>query len=405
MANRTRRPGRPSKKSRIRNISGLKNQGSYLADSREQTDSESEDPATEPEDTVDPEDEYALKPAEEDEDGSDCEVEDLGWAPESDGEREVCESLVKMAGLFGDDDSDDEWLPARARKEARRQIARPKEYKKGPDVASKSARTRRRYAKSIKKQMNLTSFGFQVGKGMDLPTPPSPVRQERSPTLERVLEPPESPSPSPTQSTQRQPSLEPASPIIPRTRSRPEDSESDQSSSLDAESEPGAAQGDEDEMSSAIDEDSEAEDAMLDAGGGEMKSEEEIRGWDVLRTQIKDDLKKCKKVNATLTQINQLLIFRNFATLRLKGFGRIAASHEIARQWHEGKGTHFARRIRGLARHYQLFEQLPLEKRGGDRGHSLLNDEAVQGAARQWLTSFTIPFESFIIRRGGIFPM
>jgi hypothetical protein len=80
-----------------------------------------------------------------------------------------------------------------------------------------------------------------------------------------------------------------------------------------------------------------------------------------------------------------LLILRNFATLRIKGYGRIAASKEISRQWHEGKGTHLARRVRVLAHHYQLFEQLPAEKRGGNRGRSLFNDEQVQAASRAYL--------------------
>jgi len=64
----------------------------------------------------------------------------------------------------------------------------------------------------------------------------------------------------------------------------------------------------------------------------------------------------------------------------------MAASENIARQWKEGKGVYFARQIRVLARHYQLFEQLPAEKRGGDRGRSLLNNEQVQMASRTYLT-------------------
>ncbi|KZT63123.1 hypothetical protein DAEQUDRAFT_680923 [Daedalea quercina L-15889] len=118
----------------------------------------------------------------------------------------------------------------------------------------------------------------------------------------------------------------------------------------------------------------------------EPQVKQDIRGWYDLREQIKADLARSKKKNVILTEINQLLILRNFATLRLKGFERIPASQEIARQWHEGEGVHFARRIRQLACHYQLFEQLPIEKRGGDRGHSLLNDEHVQAAARQYLS-------------------
>ena len=63
----------------------------------------------------------------------------------------------------------------------------------------------------------------------------------------------------------------------------------------------------------------------------------------------------------TLTQINQLIILRNFATLRLKGLKRITVSTQIAEQWHGGQGVHFAHQIRALARHYQKFEQLPVE--------------------------------------------
>ena len=85
--------------------------------------------------------------------------------------------------------------------------------------------------------------------------------------------------------------------------------------------------------------------------------------------------------------INQLLIIRNFATLRLKGLSHIEASVEIARQWHESEGIYFAWCVRALARHYQIFEQLPKENRGGTRTHSLLLDEHVKTAAIAHLTS------------------
>ena len=70
----------------------------------------------------------------------------------------------------------------------------------------------------------------------------------------------------------------------------------------------------------------------------------------------------------------------------MKGLGRIEASLEIARQWHEGEGKHLARKVRALAWHYQVFEQLPAEKRGG-RANALspLKDERLQLAAHQWL--------------------
>ena len=115
----------------------------------------------------------------------------------------------------------------------------------------------------------------------------------------------------------------------------------------------------------------------------------DIRDWKVLRDQIKADLKKQSKT-LPLSQVHQLLILSSFATLRLKGMSRISASLEIARQWRDGKGTYFARCIRAWARHYQVFEQLPREKRGGGQNaRSFLHDESVQNHCRTWLSSLT----------------
>jgi len=96
----------------------------------------------------------------------------------------------------------------------------------------------------------------------------------------------------------------------------------------------------------------------LDAGVAGLP--DQVKGWDVLCDQIKTKLKK-KSRTLTLSQINQMMILSNFATLHLKGISCIQASEEIARQWHEGEGRWFARRVRDLARHYQVFEQLPIE--------------------------------------------
>jgi hypothetical protein len=102
---------------------------------------------------------------------------------------------------------------------------------------------------------------------------------------------------------------------------------------------------------------------------------------------VKKELQKRKRT-LPLSHINQYLIIRNFATLRIKGLSRIAASKEIAWQWHEGQGTHFARRVHALTHHYQTFEQLPIERRGGEQqAGSLLYDESIKLACREWLTS------------------
>ena len=112
-----------------------------------------------------------------------------------------------------------------------------------------------------------------------------------------------------------------------------------------------------------------------------------VHDWLDLRKQIKDHLKKNSKT-LPLSQINQLLIVSNFATLHIKGDSRTKASLEIARQWHEGQGIWFACRVQALARHYQIFEKLPIEKHGGARiSRSWLYDEQVRTRTRDWLTS------------------
>ncbi|KIK24654.1 hypothetical protein PISMIDRAFT_29102 [Pisolithus microcarpus 441] len=114
-----------------------------------------------------------------------------------------------------------------------------------------------------------------------------------------------------------------------------------------------------------------------------------IHDWGTLRTQIQLDLKK-KHKELSLAKVNQLMILSNFATLRLKGATQTKASLEIAQQWHigSGNGSWFAQRVCALARHYQVFEQLPVEKHGGHRlGHSLLHDESVQNHTRRWLSN------------------
>jgi hypothetical protein len=148
---------------------------------------------------------------------------------------------------------------------------------------------------------------------------------------------------------------------------------------------------DDDVHDDAISSDGEEEDTdlLLDAVVSEPKAKEDVRSWEELREQIKDDLHRGHKKHAPHAHTNQLTILRNFATLRIKGKGRIAASEAIVQQFHEGVGVHFARRIRFLARHYQMFEQLPDENRGGDRGRSLLDDERIQRAARTYL--LTLP--------------
>jgi hypothetical protein len=84
---------------------------------------------------------------------------------------------------------------------------------------------------------------------------------------------------------------------------------------------------------------------LLDAVGAEPKVKDDVRSWEELREQIKDDLRQGHREHAPHSHMNKLTVLRNFATLRIKGRARIAASEEVARQFHEGAGVHFARKI------------------------------------------------------------
>jgi len=135
-----------------------------------------------------------------------------------------------------------------------------------------------------------------------------------------------------------------------------------------------------DNKAAGMNSDDEEEDMrkFLDDDKDELaRAVDEVCGWSELQEKIKTDHKTAHKENETPTKINQFLILRNFATPQTKGLGRMATSQQIALQWHKGKGTYFAHQIRVLAHYYQRYEQLPVEKQGGDGGRSLLNDEQV----------------------------
>jgi hypothetical protein len=101
------------------------------------------------------------------------------------------------------------------------------------------------------------------------------------------------------------------------------------------------------------------EDELHEAVGAPIS---ETHYWETLCAQIQHDLKRHQDLS--LSQINKLMILSNFMTLRIKGASRIIASLEISNQWHHGAGSGiwFAQYVRALAHHYQIFEQLPMEK-------------------------------------------
>ena len=80
-----------------------------------------------------------------------------------------------------------------------------------------------------------------------------------------------------------------------------------------------------------------------------------------------------------------------FCDFCLKGLKQTQASFEIAHQWQEGSGNWFAHWVQVLAQHYQTFEELPVEKCGGQaNAQSLLYNEAVKKWTRDWWTSQSI---------------
>ena len=72
-----------------------------------------------------------------------------------------------------------------------------------------------------------------------------------------------------------------------------------------------------------------AEDAWEDVLEEQERGGVEIRGWDELREQVKDDLAKGAKTGLPLSRVNQLMLIQSFATLHLKGLGCVEASLEI----------------------------------------------------------------------------
>jgi hypothetical protein len=260
---------------------------------------------------------------------------------------------------------------------------RPKTYAKGPDTQSKSKRTQERYKKQNRDQTSLTGlFGFTRTPAS--PSIHTPSVQVPLTNIEHIA-----PSPPIASTSEAQPPV-PETDVLPPSGSR--------ARSASVLSDPSTDAGDCDDpiILADVGEVDEVEDQMPEAEeeGYESDLEEAIQGpkntvknWSELRQQIKAHLAKHSK-KLPLPKINQYLIISNFATLRLKGLFRTEASIEIARQWHKGVGNWFSRRVHALARHYQAFEALPEERRGGEKNaRSWLNDEAVQSQTRDWLTS------------------
>jgi hypothetical protein len=276
----------------------------------------------------------------------------------------------------------------------------PKEYKKGPDVMSKSSRTQRWYQKAFRCQGKLTGFGFKAPNydpHLQLLSGPGPSSLSKQRDADMVslnlLDHPVQPPPQASLQDTRKHSASVLSDPSTDHHIHSEDNVLDDQD-LGASDE--GAKSRIKNRGETLDSELVVDPAEYDEEVEDLEAELEevvegpkghIQDWADLHTNIKNHLKKHSKT-LPLSQLNQLMIISNFATLRLKGLSWTQASIEIARQWHEGQGNWFAWCVRALARHYQIFKKLPVEKHGcSGNTHSWLHDESVKKLTLNWLTS------------------
>ncbi|KAJ6475499.1 hypothetical protein C8R45DRAFT_1102777 [Mycena sanguinolenta] len=275
---------------------------------------------------------------------------------------EFQESLFELLAKIEEDTrdaGDTDWIPSAEAYEAKRAAerrkpgGRPKEYIKGPDTAYKSLRTQQRYAQENKTQSNLNKF-----LGLSAQSSSNAQKEEEEQQNSEDEAPPAPPADTPLSTAPPSRAPSPPPQTIPRTRSASVLSESDDELSppliivdnSDEEMEEDDPNDWDVVVDDIVDPDGEGSSSPPNLPAGPSAPGINIRSWHALRDKIKVEL---QKKNLPITKYNQLLILRNFATLRIKGFKRIAASLEIARQWHEGTGNYFARRRQ------EVDEQIP----------------------------------------------
>jgi hypothetical protein len=267
---------------------------------------------------------------------------------------------------------------------------RPKTYYTGPDFERMSLRSQQRHRAEMKGQQRLNKFltdhstsgtAHTIRGSKSLPSlaqlldPLPPVELDALSISEIMLKNPVSPAGNETSFT---PSLVLVSPSLPeisqlsppvairRTRSATVLSDpSDHEDQLDQNSLAGLDNADLDDcedwwdLSNEEDEDyeeshddklrqakplaPEAQEAWEDELDELMDSTVDAeRSWSEIRAEVDAQLKKNFK-HFGRTEVNQLIILRSFATLLMKGYGKVEASKRIAEQWRDGEGLHFSR--------------------------------------------------------------
>ncbi|KAJ3722602.1 hypothetical protein C8R42DRAFT_667333 [Lentinula raphanica] len=257
--------------------------------------------------------------------------------------------------LVDEDIRDEDWVPDDL---WNFKTDRTSTYATGPDISKASARTQRRRKNERKGQKSLTLFGFTGGNvtsnGFRTLVGPTITATPNDSLPSHFQQ--QSISPIDITSDSDEPQSQPREghklPVLDCEKSPPLEPISVENHEESVEPLP-TLDGDDNHAPIAETwEDELDECAGLDKPTGK-------RGWEQLREEIKADLALAKKKFMPLSQINQLLILRNFATLQLKNIGRIEASKAIALQWHEKEGVHFARRVRSLVLEASLLTKQP----------------------------------------------
>ncbi|KAI6020507.1 hypothetical protein EDC04DRAFT_2575529, partial [Pisolithus marmoratus] len=85
-----------------------------------------------------------LKFTADDESDNDLEssVQDVNFLFPDISDNETYTHLINLAIKTGDDPSDETWLPENSTRQQKKPTGRPTEYKRGPDIGSKSACTK-----------------------------------------------------------------------------------------------------------------------------------------------------------------------------------------------------------------------------------------------------------------------
>ncbi|KAE9402201.1 hypothetical protein BT96DRAFT_991371 [Gymnopus androsaceus JB14] len=243
-------------------------------------------------------------------DDSEDEEEDLKqgeWDNEVLEDENLQDALLRYAAAMDDEIYDESWVPEdllaeRLRK--RKQQCQEHEHKEcaktyatGPDIAQKSARSQRPHRNKTIGQNVLGKYGFTGGDctvlGFSTQEDPVPSTDCSSSSPCILSTPDESVEPVLTWDGDEPLNLNHSDVTASQCEEFVEESWEDE----------------------------------LDERAGLDKAE--IRSWNELREQIKQELRIAKKKGLPLSQVNQL---HNFATLHLKGMGRMKASQEIALQ-------------------------------------------------------------------------